>query len=288
MLSRRWPRISWGPSLFAPDNIALKHQLSRIRLHSMMAPLIPRNRGESDRRCSTTLTPQHNPRLVLANRFQIHAAILDMDGTLIDSEKAYFLTAQQALKEQGIDFTETEYFGKYAGRPTAECEAHLLADYGAKLNFQLYCQRFNSLWRAVIDSGNLPLKPGAAEIIDFLHEHHIPCALATSSDLSFVRMVFGPDLLSKFDVVVTGDDPQLTNGKPAPDIFFLAAERLKVEIEKCLIVEDSTAGLQAALECGGIAVLIPDTRPPPKELAARAAATYSSLIELQDSLRPAP
>lgn len=121
--------------------------------------------------------------------------------------------------------------------------------------------------------------PGAQRVVDHV-ANHVPVAIATSSNAHAVakKRAAHPELFSPARVVVCGDDPELARGKPAPDIFLLAAQRLGVEPARCLVVEDSpfvrprqergscspaassprSAGVQAGLAAGMRVLAVPD------------------------------
>ena len=102
--------------------------------------------------------------------------------------------------------------------------------------------------------------PGAPELLRRCRELAIPMALVTSSSRDSVGIKCAPHpWLEQIELIVCGDDPELTQGKPAPDIFLLAARRLGVAARTCWAFEDSLAGAQAALAAGaGVHVLLPD------------------------------
>ncbi|CAE8653265.1 unnamed protein product, partial [Polarella glacialis] len=106
--------------------------------------------------------------------------------------------------------------------------------------------------------------PGANELVARLQELRVPMAIATSSVKSSfdVKMTYHPQLLEPMAAVVTGDDPAVLRGKPAPDIFLEAARRLRAEPSRCVVFEDSPHGIAAARAAGMFAVAIPDERLP--------------------------
>jgi pseudouridine-5'-monophosphatase len=100
---------------------------------------------------------------------------------------------------------------------------------------------------------------GAEAFVRALRGQGIPMAVATSSDRRFYEMKVRPHAwFDLFDAVVCGDDPRVKAKKPAPDIFLVAARVLGVEPARCLVFEDSLAGVEAALAAGMRVVAIPD------------------------------
>ena len=103
--------------------------------------------------------------------------------------------------------------------------------------------------------------PGAKEMTTHFFDLGIPQALATSSSSPMFEAKFEKHKkwFSQFTQIVRGDDPELKEGKPAPDIFLLAAKRLGVDPAECLVFEDAPTGTEAALAAGMSVVVVPDT-----------------------------
>lgn len=103
---------------------------------------------------------------------------------------------------------------------------------------------------------------GAYELVQTLADRGIPMALATSSRASAVaqKSKNHQRMFEKLSVVVTGDDPAVLAGKPAPDIYLEAARRLGVAPQYCLVVEDALSGVQAGKRAGCVVVAVPDAR----------------------------
>jgi len=104
--------------------------------------------------------------------------------------------------------------------------------------------------------------PGAHELLRKLKIAQIPIAIATSSVSHTVplKLVHHPVFAECVDLIVTGDDPEIGNGKPSPDIFLLAAKRLGLHANECVVFEDSPSGVQAGVSAGMSTIAIPDYR----------------------------
>jgi pseudouridine-5'-monophosphatase len=102
--------------------------------------------------------------------------------------------------------------------------------------------------------------PGAVRLSRHLYRHGIPMAVATSSDRRHfeLKITRHREWFRIFSSVVTGDDPAVGRGKPAPDIFLLAARTIGADPRRCLVFEDSPAGVEAALAAGMCVVAVPD------------------------------
>ena len=108
--------------------------------------------------------------------------------------------------------------------------------------------------------------PGAAELIDRLERRRIPKAIATSSTREYVDAVFGPHgLIDRFAFVLTADD--VTHGKPHPEIYAKAADRLGFPAASVVVLEDSINGMKAAKAAGCRCVVVPHEQAPREELS---------------------
>ena len=127
-------------------------------------------------------------------------------------------------------------------------------------------------------------RPGASELLAFLHARGIPCAIASSSPMAIIdATVDAQQWGSYFQTHVSGDD--VPNGKPAPDIYLEAAKRLGVDPANCLTLEDSPNGARAAIAAGMICYAIPDPSHSTTATFARITPhVYASLLDVIDLL----
>jgi pseudouridine-5'-monophosphatase len=133
---------------------------------------------------------------------------------------------------------------------------------------------------------NSVLLPGAKELIYHLYKHGIPAAVGTSSNLASVDLKFThhKDLESWFHHVVSGtDDPEVLKGKPAPDVFLVAAGRFHPapKPENCLVFEDAPNGVRAGLAAGMQVVMIPDPNVVTEEQRKEATICLNSLVDFK-------
>ena len=182
------------------------------------------------------------------------AVIFDMDGTLIDSTPAVARAWSTWAEEHGI--TAEELAGHH-GMPSAGVVRKLLPDH----QHDTAIDRINAL--EIDDVHDIVVLPGAADALAALSSARN--AIATSCTLPLARARIAAAQLIAPSVLVTAD--QVAHGKPAPDPFLLAAERLGVAPERCLVVEDAPAGLTAA-EAAGCYRLAVITTTPEDELVA--------------------
>ena len=128
--------------------------------------------------------------------------------------------------------------------------------------------------------GNIKLKPGTREIIDYLRNNNIPYALATGSSYKYVELDFLQNGYDKipFDHIVTGD--QITNSKPDPEIFIKAANLMNIDINDCLVVEDSPKGIEAAYKSEAQSCFVPDLVKANENILSKATYHKNNLLEV--------
>jgi HAD superfamily hydrolase (TIGR01509 family) len=188
---------------------------------------------------------------------KISYLIYDMDGLLLDTESIHEQVNQEIAKRYDRTYDKLLKL-KVAGRTTLE-SAKIIVDYlELPLNAEEYIiQRNEIIYQLYPDSQPLP---GAVHLTQHFKNAKIPQAIATSSSRRHfeLKTINHQQWLESFDLFVFGDDPEIAEGKPAPYIFLLAAQRLGAKPEECLVFEDSIAGMQAAIAAGMSVVVIPD------------------------------
>lgn len=178
----------------------------------------------------------------------ISAVIFDMDGVLFDSEPYHDQTTTSILESYGVK-NAYEAIRPYVGRTSEDMWADLKAKYGIKASVEDLTElQWKKNVAGLKDSG-LERSEGLTELLNYCHENGIKIAVASSSRQDFVEAVF--DHLNLWQYVeVFASGFEVEHGKPMPDIFLLAATRLDIDPERCLVVEDSTAGVQAGRMAG--------------------------------------
>ena len=177
-----------------------------------------------------------------------------MDGLLVNSEPLADAAMKIFLQRHG-HATREEYGPALLGRRLPEAVALFVEWYGLQGNLDDLVAEFDQL-RTEMIMGNLSTMPGAAEIVTFGREVGLRLALATSNRRHQATISLEQTGLSSlFDAEVTGDEVE--RGKPAPDIFALAAVRIGVDPERCVVFEDAPAGVAAAAAAGMRSVFIP-------------------------------
>jgi HAD superfamily hydrolase (TIGR01509 family) len=185
------------------------------------------------------------------------AAIFDMDGLLLDSERVIMQSWLTCAREQGMDLTAPQFMS-VVGTGAAESRARLTQLLGGKRAFEAVRDRAHA--KLASQPGIVfPLKPGASQILRTLRARAIPCAVASSTGVSEVRRRLEKVGILEFFQAVAGGD-EVPQSKPDPAVYLLAARRLEVAADRCLAFEDTDHGARAAHAAGMRVVLIPDLR----------------------------
>ncbi len=183
------------------------------------------------------------------------AVIFDMDGVLIDSEVAHQKAEIQALADHGLQVT-VEDLKPYAGANRRAFRIGITKQFGVDLDWDsIYEEKDRLLFRYMEDVEALP---GVLPLLKAIRQTDCKLAVATSSPkplLDFVVNKF--ELAPLFDTLVCNDD--ITQSKPDPQIFLIAAERLHVKPVECIVIEDSLNGIKAAKAAGMFTIAVPTT-----------------------------
>jgi HAD superfamily hydrolase (TIGR01509 family) len=180
------------------------------------------------------------------------AYLFDSDGTIVDSMPLHYIAWKAALGEWGCEFDE-ELFYAWGGKPTDVIISTLNEMNGLKMPVEALAQYKEELYFDL-----LPRLKVIPEVVEHIEARHgqLPFAVVSGGRRSsVVRSLTALGLLEKFETIVGADD--YTRGKPAPDAFLLAAERLGVAPADCLVFEDTEIGIQAATAAGMASVKVP-------------------------------
>jgi pseudouridine-5'-monophosphatase len=182
--------------------------------------------------------------------------IFDMDGVLLDTEIFYTEVTQSIVGRFGKTF-DWSLKSHMVGRPAIESARFLVKALDLPITAEQYLEERESALEAFMPMAE-PM-PGARQLIAKLVTADIPLAVATSSTRRFFDLKTGRHRawFDAFAVVVTGDDPRVLQGKPAPDIFLVAARELGASPHACVVIEDSPAGVAAARAAGMQVVAVP-------------------------------
>jgi HAD superfamily hydrolase (TIGR01509 family) len=187
------------------------------------------------------------------------AIVLDMDGLMVDSEPLARRAWDRVLAEYGYILDDAIY-RSIIGHKTNESAAILIKAYDLSLEPEEFAHK-KKKELAEIRTGGVPAMPGLFELHVQIANRNLPWGVATSSPRSDAEQTLEQLGLAASCQSITGGD-EVGRGKPAPDTYLLAAERLGIPARRCLAVEDSGPGCQAALAAGMMVAAVPnaDTR----------------------------
>lgn len=207
-----------------------------------------------------------------------HAAIFDMDGLLLDTERICRDCFVQAGAQVGVTI-DMDVYHTCIGNPEPITRAKLIAGHGEDFPYEEIRAIWWELYHEEAMSKPVPLKPGVESLLQNIADTNTPIALATSTRYNNALTKLGhAGLTDYFDIVVGGD--QVTHGKPHPEIYLKAATDLGKSPEHCIAFEDSENGVRAALAAGLHVVQVPDLVSPSPELQAFGHTIVDSLLDV--------
>lgn len=213
--------------------------------------------------------------------------LFDMDGLLLNTESIYTQMTQQIMQEQGsTEVYSGDFKATLMGGQSMEVATKLVKRYNLSITPEEYVARQKQLAFALMPTAEL--LPGVERLLHHLVSHKIPIALATSSskEMYDLKTVKHTKLFELFDHKVYGSsDEEVIHGKPAPDIFIVAARRFSdnPHPSECLVFEDAPNGVMAAISAGCQCVLVPEYYVS-DEMRKGATIVVNSLEEFQPEL----
>jgi HAD superfamily hydrolase (TIGR01509 family) len=209
------------------------------------------------------------------------ALIWDCDGVLVDSEKHSCSAWLPVLRRRGID-VELDYIETFIGRSDGAVLADLAQRTGRILDeADILEEREREYFRQA--EGATESFPGLCPLLTRLRQDGVPMAVASSGRLSKIRFSLSQaGMDSCFDILCSATE--VTEGKPAPDLFLLAAHRLGVDPADCAVIEDSVPGLQGAVAAGMRPLGFTSSHPAAMLREAGAQSTFDDYSQLPDIL----
>jgi len=213
---------------------------------------------------------------------KISAVILDMDGLMFDTERVSLEAWRRAMADFGYALVDT-WYAEAIGLSVEKREEAFREILGLKFPFYEVRKLKESYLEKHISNYGVPMKPGLLELLEVADKLCLKEAVASSTEKELVRdMLERTALIDRFDTIIGGDE--VREGKPAPDLFLLAARRLGIPAELCIVFEDSNAGVKAAHTAGMMFIMVPDLEPPSEEVASLAYGVCPSLHEASQLL----
>ena len=210
------------------------------------------------------------------------AVIFDMDGLLVDSEPVWAIAEDAMLADHGKQ-SNYEIQRGLVGLRMRDFLAGMRRAYGLTetvddLSVDITARMISLIPQKVV------ARPGAQELLDFLYERNVPCAIASSSPMAIIDATVTAQGWNRyFRTHVCGDD--VAQGKPAPDIYLEAARRIRFDPLVCLALEDSPTGAKAAVAAGIVCYAVPDpSHTTPVAFASVTPHLYDSLYQVLNTL----
>jgi HAD superfamily hydrolase (TIGR01509 family) len=210
---------------------------------------------------------------------KIKAVVFDLDGVLINSEPLAFRAWLDVLQPYGCKLTD-EQNRSMIGQDVDVVIQQVARVTGVPLGSQELKRVFFDRFLRILDLKLEPM-PGVVELVETLYRCGYPLGVASNSAVDYIeRALKAIRVRDRFQAVVSRD--MVRRGKPEPDVYLAAAERLRVLPGNCLAVEDSTFGMQAALSAGMACVVVAEDAHRNGFQAAHA--RFTTLVELRGSL----
>lgn len=209
---------------------------------------------------------------------KINAVVFDMDGLMLDTEWTTYRLSRENAAKMGYAIT-LDLFKQTVGKRSPDTKLFYKSIFGDEFDFdRLRRMNLDGFWKFVEENG-VPKKPGIDELLAYLQDNGINCAVASSTSREVAE-----DLLKRagiykyFSAGVFGN--MVANGKPAPDIFIEAAKRLGIPCNECMCLEDSHNGIRAGCSAGMVTVMVPDMLPPNEEILQKVYTVADDLFEV--------
>lgn len=214
---------------------------------------------------------------------KIKGVIFDMDGVILDSEKLYVRFWCEAGRFYGFPMEEKHALSiRSMARPLASVK--LRGIFGSSFDYDAVRSKRVELMDKYVEKNGIELKDGAEDLLVHLKENGYRIALATATPPERAeKYLRAHDLYKYFDVTVSASMVSL--GKPAPDIYLLAAERLGLSAQSCLALEDSPNGIRSASSAGCVTVMVPDLDMPNDDILPLLHSVANGLCDVKRILR---
>ncbi len=193
-----------------------------------------------------------NARVTLPDR-TFGGYIFDLDGTLVDSMPTHYKAWRWALQKNGAphEVFLWDEFVSHGGMAAPDIVADLNRTYGLHMKPQTVATQKRERYDYLLETETLPVIPETVGLVRQLQADGIPYAIGTGSAIAGARATLrSAGIGDLFSIIVTPDDVPPGRGKPEPDIFLLAAERMGVAPAECVVFEDAEPGIRAAQAAG--------------------------------------
>lgn len=208
----------------------------------------------------------------------IKAIIFDMDGLMIDSERVTFECYQERLKDMNLTMDE-EFYKTLLGKPIKGIYQRFYDVYGNDFPIQNVIQDVHQLMAERFETEGVPVKKGLVELLHYLKDNNYKTIVATSSNRDRVDKILSQAKITEFfDDSICGDE--VTKGKPNPEVFLKSCQKLGVNVDEAIVLEDSEAGIQASYDANIKVICIPDMKFPEKQYEEKTFKILKDLTEV--------
>lgn len=184
----------------------------------------------------------------------IRAVVFDLDGLMVNTEEIFNEVGREVLRRRDKEMTH-ELLSLMMGRRAPEAIGNMIEYHKLTDSVEALIEETRILFYDLIGERLAPM-PGLFELLSHIEACGLPKAVATSSGRKYLEEILGKlDLMERFQTTLTAED--VTHGKPAPEIYLKAAERLGVSPDEMMVLEDSQAGTTAGVSAGAVVVSVP-------------------------------
>ena len=210
---------------------------------------------------------------------KFEAAIFDMDGLLLDSERLCMECFLESCRSMSFEADPAIYID-CIGSNIDRTKEILIEGYGDSFPYDEIQSLWKRLYLKEVNKKPIPLKLGAKELLGKISDFGIPIGIATSTpyDLALIKLK-NSGIFKYFKFVVAGD--QVSKSKPDPEIYLTAANKHKVGVEQCIAFEDSENGVRAAYSAGVTVIQVPDIVKPTDKLKSLGHKIVDSLCDVE-------
>jgi beta-phosphoglucomutase family hydrolase len=188
----------------------------------------------------------------------LEAVLWDMDGVIVDTADYHYRAWRDVFKERGVAFSKADFMRHFGQRHDTIIKS-ALGDGLSPEEINAIAEKKQALYRRRVSKNIVPL-PGAVELIKLLNKNKIKTAIASSAVKKNIDVILrGLDIKNSFQAIVFGTE--VAEGKPSPQIFQLAADKLDVKPASCVVIEDAIAGVAAAKRAGMKCIAVTNSHP---------------------------
>ena len=214
---------------------------------------------------------------------KIKGVLFDMDGVIFDTEKAYLDTWTKVFASYGYNL-EKETYISIMGTGRDNAINTFKNTFGHDIPIEEMYKEKDKILKEIIETGQVPMKTGVLEILTYLRKNNIKISLATSArKWRAEKQLEIAGIKNLFDSIVCGDE--ITKLKPNPEIFLKACEKIDLNPQECIVIEDSPAGVQAAYNAGMYGIHVEDLKEADDTIKEYCRANFKNLIEIQEFIK---